>query len=167
MAEIKFKGNRIHTAGELPAVDSKAPDFVLVKGDLSELSLRELAGKKVILNVFVSIDTPVCAASVRRFNEEAAKLPNCVVLCVSADLPFASARFCSAAGINNVWPVSVFRNPEFGQKYGLRIMDGPLAGLLARAVVVVNPDGKVVYAQLVDEITKEPDYEAALVKCRS
>jgi thiol peroxidase len=162
MVAITFKGNPINTIGTLPSVGSDAPGFTAVKSDLSECSLADLAGKKVILNIFPSIDTGVCAASTRRFNTEAASLDNAVVVCVSADLPFALGRFCGAEGLENVVPVSTFRNPEFGTDYGVKIVDGPLAGLLSRAVVVIDESGKVVYTEQVSEIAQEPNYEAAL-----
>jgi thiol peroxidase len=162
MASITLKGNPVTTSGELPVVGSNAPAFSAVKTDLSNCSLADLTGKKVVLNIFPSIDTGVCAASTRRFNEEAGKLDNTVVVCVAADLPFALARFCGAEGLENVVPVSVFRNPEFGADYGAAIVDGPLAGLLSRAVVVIDEAGKVVYTEQVPEITEEPNYEAAL-----
>ncbi len=166
MAQFKFKGDSFHTAGELPKVGSKAPGFKLTKIDMSEIRLQELEGRKVILNVFLSVDTEVCAASVRRFNEEAAKLTDTTVLCVSMDLPFAHKRFCGAEGIENVDSVSDFRSGEFGKAYGVRIADGPLAGLLARSVVIVDGQGKIIYTQLVPEATQEPDYEAALKAAR-
>ena len=162
MAKITFKGNEVNTNGSLPAVGAEAPDFKGVKSDLSELSLKELKGKNVVINVFPSLDTAVCAASVRRFNKEAASLPNTVVLAVSKDLPFAHGRFCTTEGIENVIPLSDFRFSDFDESYGLRMADGPLAGLLARAVVVIGKDGKVAYTELVPEITQEPDYEKAL-----
>lgn len=162
MASITLKGNPVNTVGELPAVGSSAPAFSGIKTDLSECTLAELAGKKVVLNVFPSIDTGVCAASTRRFNEAAGSLDNTVVVCVSVDLPFALGRFCGAEGLENVVPVSVFRNPEFGSGYGATIADGPLAGLLSRAVVVIDESGKVLYTEQVPEITEEPDYAAAL-----
>lgn len=162
MASITFKGGNVNTNGELPKVGSVAPDFTLVKGDLSELSLSGLKGKYVVLNIFPSLDTGVCAASVRKFNKEAAALKNTVVLAVSADLPFASGRFCTAEGIENVIPVSVFRDTEFAKKYGVLMTDGPLKGLLARAVVVVNPEGNISYTELVPEIAVEPNYQTAI-----
>ncbi len=162
MASITLKGNTIHTSGNLPANGAAAPDFKLVKSDLSELTLSEMKGKKVLLNVFPSLDTAVCASSVRKFNEKAAALENTVVLSVSKDLPFAMSRFCSTEGIENVVSLSAFRDSEFGEKYGLTITDGPLAGLLARSVVVVDEDGTVVYSELVPEIVQEPDYDKAL-----
>ena len=162
MASITLKGNPVSTAGELPATGSQAPGFSGVKSDLSACSLQDLAGKKVILNIFPSIDTGVCAASTHRFNQEAQSLDNTVVLCISVDLPFALGRFCGAEGLDDVIPVSVFRNPEFGSGYGVTITDGPLAGLLSRAVVVIDESGTVAYTEQVPEITQEPDYEAAL-----
>lgn len=162
MSTITFKGNSINTIGELPKVNSEAPLFSLVKKDLSELSLSDLKGKYVILNIFPSLDTSTCASSVRRFNKDAANLPNVVVLAISADLPFASGRFCSAEGIENVIPLSVFRNPEFAKNYGVLMTDGPLKGLLARAVVVVNPEGNISYTELVAEVTDEPNYQSAI-----
>lgn len=162
MATIKFKGTDVHTNGNLPAVGSVAPDFKGVKGDLSEISLSELKGKRVVLNIFPSLDTSVCAASVRRFNKEASSLDNTVVLAISKDLPFASGRFCTAEGITNVTSVSAFRNSSFEDAYGLLLTDGPLKGLLTRSVVVVDEKGKIVYTELVPEITQEPDYEKAL-----
>jgi len=162
MAQITFKGNPINTIGELPAEGEKAPGFVLIKTDLSELSLTDYAGKKVVLNIFPSIDTPVCAASVRKFNAEVSSLENTVVLCISMDLPFAQSRFCGAEGLKNVVPASDFRARVFGDRYGLRIVDGPLSGLLARAVIVVDEDGSITYSQLVPEIAREPDYDKVI-----
>jgi thioredoxin-dependent peroxiredoxin len=162
MAQIKFKGNPINTVGDLPAAGTAAPDFTLVGADLGEIKLADLRGKKVVLNVFPSLDTDVCAASVRRFNEEAGKRDNVTVLCVSMDLPFAAGRFCSAEGLENVKTGSDFRDGKFGQAYGLRIVDGPLAGLHARAVILLDESGQVMYTELVPEITQEPNYEAAL-----
>ena len=162
MASITFKGQPIHTCGELPKVGEEAPDFTLVKSDLSEARLSDFRGKYVVLNIFPSLDTGVCAASVRRFNKEAAGMKNTVVLCISADLPFAAERFCSTEGIENVITLSTFRNSSFGEQYGLTIVDGPMKGLLARAVIVVNPEGKIVYKELVPEIAQEPDYNSAI-----
>jgi len=162
MASITLKGNPINTAGELPGVGSAAPAFNALKTDLSECSLSELSGKKVVLNIFPSIDTGVCAMSTTRFNKEAGSLDNTVVLCISMDLPFALGRFCGAEGLDDVVPVSTFRNPEFGTGYGVTIIDGPLAGLLSRAVVVIDESGNVAYTEQVPEITQEPNYEAAL-----
>lgn len=160
--QVTFQGSPVALTGELPKVGEKAPKFGGVKGDLSVLHLPDLLGKRVVLNIFPSLDTPVCAASVRRFNKEAAALPNTVVLCVSKDLPFAQSRFCTTEGLNNVVPVSTFRCKCFDENYGLAIADGPLKGLLARAVVVVNEEGVITYEELVPEITNEPNYEAAL-----
>lgn len=162
MAKVTFQGNPVVTAGDLPAVGSKAPAFTLTAGDLSEVTQETYAGKTVILNLFPSIDTPVCAASVRRFNAEASALGDTVVLCVSADLPFAHGRFCSVEGLDKVMPLSVFRAPEFGRDYGVAISEGPLRGLLSRAVVIIDEIGIVKYSRLVAEITEEPDYEAVL-----
>lgn len=162
MAKITLKGNAIETVGSLPAVGSTAPDFTLVKTDLSEASLKDYKGKNVVLNIFPSIDTGVCAASARAFNSEASNHADSVVLCIAADLPFAFKRFCEAEGLDNVIPLSVFRSAEFGEKYGQTISTGPLAGILARAVVVIDPNGKVKYTEQVPEIGQEPDYKAAL-----
>jgi thioredoxin-dependent peroxiredoxin len=162
MAQITFKSNPIHTAGSLPKAGEMAYDFTLTKSDLSPVSLGEFRGKKVVLNIFPSIDTPVCAASVRRFNEEAGKLANTVVLCISRDLPFAQGRFCGAEGLKNVITASEYKDSRFSDAYGVRIVDSPLAGLLSRAVVVVNEGGKVIYAEQVPEISQEPDYAKAL-----
>ena len=162
MAKVTLKGNEIHTNGELPKVGTEAPDFKGVKSDLSELSLSDLKGKKVVINVFPSLDTSVCAASVRRFNKEAASHPDTVVLAVSKDLPFAHGRFCTTEGIENVIPLSDFRFSDFDESYGVRMADGPLGGLLARAVVIIGKDGKVMYTELVPEITQEPDYDKAI-----
>ena len=162
MAQITLKGNAINTIGNLPEVGTKAPDFILVKNDLSEGSLSDYKGKKVILNIFPSLDTGTCAASVRRFNQEASGLENTVVLCISKDLPFAQARFCGAEGLEDVHNMSDFRTGEFGKAYGVEIVDGPLAGLESRAVVVIDEEGKIVYTQQVPEIIDEPDYDRAL-----
>ncbi len=161
MANITLKGNPIHTCSDLPAVGSTAPDFKFIKVDLSEASKADFAGKKCILNVFPSIDTPTCAVSTKKFNEEAAKLENTVVICVSADLPFAQKRFCAAEGIENVVTGSTFRS-SFGKDYGLEIIDGPLLGLLSRCVVVINENGEVAYSEQVAEIADEPNYEKAI-----
>ncbi|MBF0424975.1 MAG: thiol peroxidase [Magnetococcales bacterium] len=162
MAKITLKGNPINTCGNLPAVGSKAPDFLLTKTDLADVSLKDFAGKTLVLNIFPSIDTAVCATSVRRFNADVDKMPNTVVLCVSLDLPFAHGRFCGAEGLQKVVPVTELRQRGFGEAYGVRIVDGPLAGLLSRAVVVIDPQGKVKHAQQVPEIVQEPDYEQAI-----
>ena len=162
MARITLKGNPINTVGTLPAVGSKAPDFKLTKTDLSDVSLKDFAGKKVVLNIFPSIDTGVCATSVRKFNQEASTLSNAVVVGVSRDLPFAHKRFCGAEGIEKVVTTSDLRDGSFGKSYGVTITDGPMAGLLSRSVVVVDDKGTVVYTEQVPEITQEPDYAKAL-----
>ena len=161
MATVTLGGNPVPTNGELPAVGAPAPGFSVVASDLSEITLDSLAGQRVILNIFPSIDTPTCATSVRRFNEQAAGLDDTVVLCVSEDLPFAAGRFCGAEGIANVKTGSGFRS-SFADDYGVRFTDGPLKGLMARAVVVVDGGGNVAYTQLVPEVRDEPDYDAAL-----
>lgn len=161
MASVTFQGNTVSTTGELPKVGDKAPDFALVKADLSEVSLSSLAGKNVVLNIFPSIDTGTCATSVRKFNEKAADLDNTIVICVSADLPFAAGRFCGAEGIENVITGSTFRS-TFGSDYGVTFTSAPLTGLLSRSVVVINGDGNVTYTEQVAETTEEPNYEAAL-----
>lgn len=162
MATISLRGAAIETIGFLPLPDTKAPPFSLVKTDLSECTLGDFTGKTVVLNIFPSIDTPTCAASVRRFNEEAAKRDNAVVLCISADLPFAHKRFCEVEGIDNVHAVSTFRSPEFGQDYGVTISTGPIKGLLSRAVVVIDNSGIIRYTEQVPEIGQEPDYAKPL-----
>lgn len=162
MATITLKGNPIDTVGSLPAPGSAAPAFTLVKADLSEISLANFAGSKLVLNIFPSIDTPTCATSVRTFNQQASDRPNTKVLCVSADLPFALKRFCGAEGISHVDTASVFRHPDFGAAYGVRMTSGPLKGLLSRAVVVIDENGKVIHSEQVSEIASEPDYAAAL-----
>lgn len=161
MAQTALGGNPVHTVGELPTVGSATPSFTLTKGDLSEIGPADLAGKRVVLNIFPSIDTPTCATSVRKFNELAAGLDNTEVLCVSADLPFAQGRFCGAEGISNVSTASSFRS-DFGSAYGVSLADGRLSGLLARAVVVLDESGTVLHSQLVPEIAQEPDYDAAI-----
>ncbi len=162
MAQTALRGNPVNTSGDLPAVGSDAPGFTVTGGDLSPISLDDLSGTRVILNIFPSIDTGVCATSVRTFNERAANLEDTVVLCVSADLPFAASRFCGAEGIERVKTGSTFKNPEFMTDYGVRMMDGALAGLCARSVVVIGSDGKVIHTELVPEIAQEPDYDAAI-----
>jgi len=162
MAEITLKGNPIHTLGDLPKKQSTAPEFTLVKTDLSEAKLSDYKGQKVVLNIFPSLDTATCAASVRRFNAEASSLENTVVLCISKDLPFAQARFCGAEGLDKVITLSDFRNGSFGKDYQVEIVDGPLAALESRAVVVVDEKGDVVYTQQVPEIVDEPNYEEVL-----
>ena len=161
MATTAFKGQTVNTVADLPQVGSVLPSVTLVKTDLSELTSDELKGEKLVLNIFPSLDTGVCAKSVRTFNEKAAGLDDTTVLCVSRDLPFAQARFCGAEGIENVVVASAFRS-HFGKDLGVTLADGPMQHLLARAVIVVDAEGKVTYTQLVDEITTEPDYDAAL-----
>ncbi len=162
METIFLKGNKCHTYGSLPKIGETAPCFHLVSSDLSEISCQDFKGKRIVLNIFPSLDTEVCAASVRRFNKEAASMKDCEVICVSMDLPFASQRFCTANGINNVIVASAFRSPSFWEKYGIKIIDGPLAGLLARSVVVIDKDQKIISTQLVEEITNEPLYDDIL-----
>lgn len=162
MATIKFKGSPVRTSGELPGTGSKAPDFVLTTAELKDVKLADYKGKKKILNIVPSLDTGVCAASARRFNKEASSLPDTVVLTVSNDLPFAQKRFCEAEGIRNVVTLSQLRNRDFGRDYGVAMVDGPLAGLLSRAVVVLDKSDRVLYTEQVPEIAQEPDYEAAL-----
>jgi len=162
MANITLKGNPIKTVGDLPAVGSKIPDFTLVKSDLSRVSLSDFSGSKLVLNVFPSLDTGVCAASVRRFNQEAGDLENTKVLCISRDLPFAQARFCGAEGIENVVTLSDYETGAFGKDYNLTIAEGPLANLHSRAVIIVDENGTVLYNEQVPEITTEPNYETAL-----
>ncbi|GAB3021392.1 thiol peroxidase [Mycobacterium bourgelatii] len=160
MAQITLRGNPINTVGELPEVGSPAPSFTLTGADLGSVSSDQFQGKPLLLNIFPSVDTPVCATSVRTFNERAAASGG-TVLCVSKDLPFAQKRFCGAEGIENVTTASAFRD-SFGEAYGVTIADGPMAGLLARAIVVIGADGNVAYTELVPEIAQEPDYDAAL-----
>lgn len=161
MATVTLQGNPVETNGNLPAINTQAPSFTLVKDDLSETSLANYAGKRIVLNIFPSIDTPTCQMSVRSFNEKAAQLDNTVILCVSADLPFAQKRFCGSEGIEHVVNASTFRS-SFGKDYGLHFTTGPLIGLLARAVVVVDTDSNILYTELVGEIADEPNYDAAL-----
>lgn len=162
METVHFLGQPCHTYGTLPEVGTVAPCYHLTGVDLKEVQCEDFKGKKVVLNIFPSMDTDVCARSVRRFNEEAASMENTVVLCVSMDLPFAMGRFCTLEGIKDVVPASAFRAPLFAQKYGVLMVDGPLAGLLARAVIILDEERKVIYRELVPEITHEPNYAAAL-----
>ncbi len=162
MAHITLHDNPINTIGTLPGINSKAPDFQLTKTDLSDATLNDFVGKRLVLNIFPSIDTGVCATAVRRFNNEAEKLENTEVLCISADLPFAQARFCGAEGLDRVITLSAMRNRKFGEDYGVTIVDGPLAGLFSRAVVILDENGTVIYTEQVPEITQEPNYEKAL-----
>lgn len=160
---VTFKGNSVTLAGSFITAGTQAPDFNLVKNDLNEYTLVDNKGQYLVLNIFPSLDTGVCATSVRRFNQMASEFTNTKVLCISKDLPFAQNRFCTVEGIENVVPLSDFRHTSsFGENYGVLMNDGPLKGLLARAVVVINPQGEVVYSELVPEITKEPNYEAVL-----
>jgi thioredoxin-dependent peroxiredoxin len=161
MATIKFQGNPLHTSGELPAVGSKALDFTLVNSKLADVTLATYAGKKKVLNIVPSLDTPTCAMSTRKFNEKASKLDNTVVLVVSADLPFAQCRFCETEGLTDVIPLSTFRS-SFSGDYGVTLTDTILAGLTARAIIIIGEDDKVIYTQLVDELANEPDYDSAL-----
>ncbi|ASK26386.1 thiol peroxidase [Neisseria chenwenguii] len=161
MTQVAFQGNPVNVAGALPAVGQTVPAFVLTAADLSDKTLADFAGKRKVLNIFPSVDTGVCAQSVRTFNQRASSLDNTAVLCISADLPFAQSRFCGAEGLENVVTLSTFRS-SFAEDYGVKLADSPLAGLTARAVVVLDENDKVVYTQLVGEITEEPDYDAAL-----
>jgi len=162
MAKITLKGNAVNTSGELPKVGETAKDFQLIATDLSTKSLNDFKGKNLILNIFPSVDTGTCATSVRNFNKTAAELENTAVLCISRDLPFAQNRFCGAEGIENVVMLSDFKTGQFGNDYGLTILDGPLSGLHSRCIVVINPEGKIVYTEQVAEIVNEPNYEKAL-----
>lgn len=162
MAKITHKGNPTTTSGNLPPKGSIAPDFTLVKSDLTNLSLSELKGKKLILNIFPSLDTSTCATAMRKFNQLAAGKPGVTILGISKDLPYAHGRFCSTEGIKNVITLSGFRDSSFGKAYGMDILDGPMAGLYARSIVIVDESGKVIYTQLVPEISNEPDYDEAL-----
>ncbi|WP_445372922.1 thiol peroxidase [Methylomonas sp. HW2-6] len=161
MATITFQGKPINTVGDLPAVGSPAPDFLLTNRKMQDVGLAEFAGKRKVLNIVPSLDTPTCAASTRKFNEKAAHLPNTVVLAVSADLPFAQVRFCEIEGIKHVVPLSTFRS-SFAHDYGVELLDSILAGLTARAIVIIDEHNTVIYTQLVNEIADEPDYSAAL-----
>ena len=161
MAQTALGGKPVNTVGDLPAVGSSAPSFTVTKGDLSEITPADLAGQRVVINIFPSLDTALCATSVRKFNELASSLDNTTVLCVSADLPFAQGRFCAAEGLTNVITASTFRG-DFGSAYGVKLADSKMAGLMARAVVVLDEEGKVLHSQLVPDITQEPDYDAAI-----
>ncbi|WP_439892179.1 thiol peroxidase [Ralstonia sp. 25C] len=162
MANVTLGGNPIEVGGQFPSAGAKAPAFTLVGKDLKDVSLADFAGKRKVLNIVPSLDTPVCATSTRKFNEAAAKLENTVVFSISADLPFAAGRFCTTEGIENVVPLSTFRDKGFKQAYGVNITSGPLAGVTARAVVVLDGNDNVLYSQLVPEIKEEPNYDAAL-----
>jgi thiol peroxidase len=162
MANVKFKGNPVTTSGTLPAVGSKVPSFTLTKTDMGDASLSDFLGKKIVMNIFLSLDTGTCASSVRKFNEIAGKLENVSVLCISMDLPYAHNRFCIAEGLKNVITLSAFRSPEFGKDYGVTVLSKPLTGILARSIIVVDEKGKVLYTEQVPEMSKEPDYDKAL-----
>jgi thiol peroxidase len=159
MTNLTFKGNAVHIQGALPLLNSLAPPFTLTKNDLSEFSLANFKGKRIVLNIFPSLDTPVCSASVRRFNEIAQHFENVIIICISADLPFAHLRFCTYESLTRVVYGSVFRHPEFGRDYGLTLIDGPMAGLLSRCILIIDETGKIKYTQQVAEISREPDYE--------
>src|SRR5690606_17350080 len=162
MTTVTLKGNKLETVGTLPETGSAAPDFTLVKTDLSEVSLQDFRGRRLVLNIFPSIDTGTCAMSVRTFNEKASKLENTVVLCISRDLPFAQGRFCAAENLENVITLSEYKDSNFSDAYHVKFVDGPLTGLLSRSVVVIDEEGKVSYIEQVDETTEEPDYDKAL-----
>jgi thiol peroxidase len=162
MASVLLGGNEINLIGELPAEGSAAPEFTLTNKDLGDVTLAAYAGKRKVLNIFPSVDTPTCATSVRKFNEQSSKVANTVVLCISADLPFAQARFCGAEGLNDVVSLSTFRHPEFISNYGLTFSAGPLVGLAARAVIVLDENNHVLYEELVKNVSDEPNYAAAL-----
>lgn len=162
MAVITLKGKELKTIGALPKIGSQAPDFTVTKTDLSEFKLKDCLGKKTVISMFPSIDTPTCSAAMLQFNEKAAALKHVNVLCVSADLPFALTRFCNAGSLTNIIPTSTFRHPEFGIKYGATIKEGALSGLLSRAIVIIDEKGKVIYTQQVPELSHEPDYAAIL-----
>lgn len=167
METVYFQGTPCHTYGTMPRTGEKAPCFTLVSSDLREIRCTDYQGTRVVLNIFPSLDTPVCATSVRRFNKEATEFPDVKIINVSMDLPFAAQRFCTAEGIRDAVVASAFRSPLFGQKYGLQLIDGPLAGLLARAVIIMDRDRRIVYEELVGEIANEPNYKAALEALKS
>ncbi len=162
MRTVFFKGSVCHTRGNLPSIGTKAPSFNLVGKDLKDVNSADFKGKRVVLNIFPSLDTDVCAMSIRRFNSDVAKSTNTAVICISMDLPFAAKRFCVAEGIQNVITASAFRSQSFAEKYGVQLIDGPLAGLFARAVIIINEDGYVSYTDLIEEITNEPDYATVI-----
>lgn len=167
MSVITFKGNPIHTIGTLPLLGTPAPDFILTKTDLSDLRLNDCLGKKVVFNIFPSLDTLTCAKAMRKFNDLAKKFKNTLLICASADLPFAQKRFCDAEDLQQVLPASSFRHPEFGHRYGVTIMDGPLAGLLSRVVIIFDEKAKIIHTQQVKEIADEPNYEEVLTALSS
>lgn len=162
MATITLQGNEIHTNGNLPAIGTQAPDFILVDGELNNKKLSDYSGKKVIMNIVPSLDTPVCALTTKKFDEHAGNHKDTVILIISADLPFAQGRFCGQEGLENVVPLAMMRSRNFAKDYGVLIEDGPLAGITARAIVVLNAQGEVLHTEMVGEIKDEPDYEAAL-----
>lgn len=162
MTMITLNGSPLHTVGKLPPLGSKAPNFIVTKLDLGEISLKDYLGKRIILNVFPSLDTPTCASTMRRFDEIAEKLPGVLILCISADLPFAQKRFCAAEHLDNIQPASVFRHSNFGTDYGITITDGPLTGLLSRAVIIIDEEGKIIYSEQVKELSDEPNYQAII-----
>jgi thiol peroxidase len=159
MAVITLNGSPLHTIGTLPAVGTAAPDFIVTKTDLSDIRLSNYRGKKIILNIFPSMDTPTCATAMHKFNDIASQFNQVLILCVSEDLPFAQQRFCGSQHLQNIQPVSVFRHPDFGQQYGVMIIDGPLTGILSRAVIIIDEKGKVIYTEQVPELSNEPNYE--------
>jgi thiol peroxidase len=166
MSHITVNGHPIHTLGKLPSVGSQAPDFTVTKTDLSEIRLKDYSNSVIILNIFPSLDTSTCATAMIKFNEMAQQFKNILILCISADLPFAQKRFCIAEHLNNVQPVSVFRHTGFGNDYGVLITDGPVAGLLSRAIVVIDEQGKIIHTQQVEELSDEPDYEIVIALLR-
>jgi len=166
MGSVTYVGRLVNTIGALPPIGSQAPDFTVSKTDLSEFTLKDCLGKKAILSIFPSLDTPTCAMAMVRFNRIAELVDNVLIVCISADLPFAQLRFCAAKQVNTVIPVSTFRNPEFGEIYGVTMIDGPFKGLLSRAVVLLNEKGKVIYTEQVTELTHEPNYDAVLASLR-
>lgn len=161
METVFFKGTPCQTYGTVPVAGDKAPDFRLTDKDLKEITMSDFAGKRIVLNIFPSLDTPVCASSVRNFNKIASEFADTAVICVSKDLPFAMSRFCTLEGLDGVTAASAFRSPEFCRDYGIELVDGPLAGLLARAVLIIDENHNIIYSDLVSEITDEPDYEGA------
>ncbi|WP_242094739.1 thiol peroxidase [Aestuariivivens sediminicola] len=167
MAILSLKGNTIHSKGDLPQVGEKAPDFELAASDLSDKTLSDYKGHRVIMNIFHSIDTGTCAASVRAFNKKASELPNTKILCISKDLPFAMSRFCGAEGIDNVEVLSDFRDGNFGEAYNLTYIDGPIRGLLARSIIILDEDGTILYTEQVQEVVEEPNYDAAIEALRA
>ena len=166
MATVTLRGETVNTVGDLPALGSRAPEFTLTRNDLTDATMADYAGKKLLLSISPSLDTPVCSMSIHRFNEEASSLENTKVLHISEDLPFAQKRFCGAEEIDNVETLSAFRYRAFANGYGVRIMNGPMKSLLTRAIIIIDTRGKVIYTELVPEITREPDYEAALAVLR-